>query len=80
MKSPLDSTASFYGDGFVHLKTIESSSKNSLHVRFRTHSPDGLLFLAAGENDFLWVALHSGRIQVNPLYALIQRVNMYGTM
>ncbi|XP_017563613.1 chondroitin sulfate proteoglycan 4-like [Pygocentrus nattereri] len=56
--------ASFYGDGFVQLKTVESSNKNSLHVRFRTSSPDGLLFLAAGENDFLWVALHSGRIQV----------------
>ncbi|XP_066507676.1 chondroitin sulfate proteoglycan 4-like [Hoplias malabaricus] len=56
--------ASFYGDGFVQLKTVESFNRNSLHVRFRTSSPDGLLFLAAGENDFLWVALHSGRIQV----------------
>uniref|UniRef100_W5L2B8 Chondroitin sulfate proteoglycan 4bb n=1 Tax=Astyanax mexicanus TaxID=7994 RepID=W5L2B8_ASTMX len=56
--------ASFYGDGFVQLKTVETSSKNSLHVRFRTSSPDGLLFLAAGDNDFLWVALHSGHIQV----------------
>uniref|UniRef100_A0A8B9JQW6 Laminin G domain-containing protein n=1 Tax=Astyanax mexicanus TaxID=7994 RepID=A0A8B9JQW6_ASTMX len=46
------------------LKTVETSSKNSLHVRFRTSSPDGLLFLAAGDNDFLWVALHSGHIQV----------------
>uniref|UniRef100_A0AAR2KHD5 Laminin G domain-containing protein n=1 Tax=Pygocentrus nattereri TaxID=42514 RepID=A0AAR2KHD5_PYGNA len=64
MKYPAYFTASFYGDGFVQLKTVESSNKNSLHVRFRTSSPDGLLFLAAGENDFLWVALHSGRIQV----------------
>ncbi|KAI5099485.1 chondroitin sulfate proteoglycan 4-like isoform X2 [Silurus meridionalis] len=56
--------ASFYGDGFVQLKTVESSSKNSLHVRFRTSSTDGLLFLAAGETDFLWVALQAGFIQV----------------
>ncbi|XP_026798648.3 chondroitin sulfate proteoglycan 4 [Pangasianodon hypophthalmus] len=56
--------ASFFGDGFVQLKTVESSSKNSLHVRFRTSSADGLLFLAAGETDFLWVALQAGRIQV----------------
>ncbi|XP_030623766.1 chondroitin sulfate proteoglycan 4-like [Chanos chanos] len=56
--------ASFYGDGFVHLKTEESSSRTSLHVRFRTNRPTGLLFLAAGETDFLWVELHSGLIQV----------------
>ncbi|KAF5890282.1 chondroitin sulfate proteoglycan 4-like, partial [Clarias magur] len=55
---------SFYGDGFVQLKTVESFSKNSLHVRFRTSSADGLLFLAAGETDFLWLALQAGRIQV----------------
>ncbi|KAK3522059.1 hypothetical protein QTP70_022619, partial [Hemibagrus guttatus] len=56
---------SFYGDGFVQLKTTESSSRNSLHVRFRTSSADGLLFLAAGETDYLWVVLQAGRIQ-NP--------------
>ncbi|GAA6111734.1 chondroitin sulfate proteoglycan 4-like, partial [Tachysurus ichikawai] len=55
--------ASFYGDGFVQLKTTESSSRNSLYVRFRTSSTDGLLFLAAGETDYLWVALQAGRIQ-----------------
>ncbi|XP_026998975.2 chondroitin sulfate proteoglycan 4-like [Tachysurus fulvidraco] len=56
--------ASFYGDGFVQLKTTESSSRNSLYVRFRTSRTDGLLFLAAGETDYLWVALQAGRIQV----------------
>lgn len=48
----------------MQLKTVESSSKNSLHVRFRTSSADGLLFLAAGETDFLFVALQAGHIQV----------------
>ncbi|TTC59081.1 Chondroitin sulfate proteoglycan 4 [Bagarius yarrelli] len=56
-------TASFYGDGFVQLKTAGSSSKNSLHVRFRTSCADGLLFLAAGETDYLWVVLQAGLIQ-----------------
>ncbi|XP_073770493.1 chondroitin sulfate proteoglycan 4-like isoform X1 [Danio rerio] len=56
--------ASFYGDGFVHLKTVELSSQTSIHVRFRTSGSSGLLFLAAGEKDFLWVGLHSGRIEV----------------
>ncbi|XP_056592016.1 chondroitin sulfate proteoglycan 4-like [Triplophysa dalaica] len=56
--------ASFYGDGFVVLKTVELSSQTSFHVRFRTSGSNGLLFLAAGETDFLWVGVHSGRIQV----------------
>ncbi|KAJ8339261.1 hypothetical protein SKAU_G00360470 [Synaphobranchus kaupii] len=56
--------ASFYGDGFVQLKTVESSSHTTLHVRFRTFSFNGLLFLAAGQNDYCLVELHSGRLQV----------------
>ncbi|KAJ7986925.1 hypothetical protein DPEC_G00333440 [Dallia pectoralis] len=56
--------ASFYGDGYVQLKTVEVSSRTSLHIRFRTSSHNGLIFLAAGEKDFLLVELHSGRLQV----------------
>lgn len=70
MYMPIDASsnyfaASFYGDGFVHLKTVELSSQTSFHVRFRTSGASGLLFLAAGETDFLWVGLHSGRVQVS---------------
>lgn len=57
-------TASFYGDGYVQLRTVELSSRTSLHVRFRTSSHSGLLFMAAGETDFLLLELHSGRLQV----------------
>uniref|UniRef100_A0A3P8XIH7 Laminin G domain-containing protein n=1 Tax=Esox lucius TaxID=8010 RepID=A0A3P8XIH7_ESOLU len=39
-------------------------TRTSLHVRFRTSSHSGLLFLAAGEMDFLLVELHSSRLQV----------------
>ncbi|XP_036384600.1 chondroitin sulfate proteoglycan 4-like [Megalops cyprinoides] len=56
--------ASFYGDGFVHLKTVESSSRTSLHVRFRTSSSNGLLFLAAGKTDYCMLELQSGHLQV----------------
>uniref|UniRef100_A0A673X088 Chondroitin sulfate proteoglycan 4ba n=1 Tax=Salmo trutta TaxID=8032 RepID=A0A673X088_SALTR len=56
--------ASFYGDGYVQLKTVESSNRNSLRVRFRTSSPRGLLFLAAGHTDYLLVELNAGRLQV----------------
>uniref|UniRef100_A0A8C9S3P2 Chondroitin sulfate proteoglycan 4ba n=1 Tax=Scleropages formosus TaxID=113540 RepID=A0A8C9S3P2_SCLFO len=43
---------------------MESSSRTTLHVRFRTSSSDGMLFLAAGESDYLLVELRSGRLQV----------------
>ncbi|KAG9353750.1 hypothetical protein JZ751_011872 [Albula glossodonta] len=56
--------ASFYGDGFVQLKTVESSSRTILHIRFRTSSSSGLLFLAAGQNDYCLMELHSSRLQV----------------
>uniref|UniRef100_A0A672KVS1 Chondroitin sulfate proteoglycan 4-like n=1 Tax=Sinocyclocheilus grahami TaxID=75366 RepID=A0A672KVS1_SINGR len=45
--------------GVQHIKI-----QTSFHVRFRTSGPSGLLFLAAGETDFLWLGLHSGRVQV----------------
>ncbi len=57
--------ASFYGDGFVQLKGTEASSRNTLHVRFRTSSLSGLLFLAAGQNDFLLLEMNAGRLQVS---------------
>lgn len=57
-------TASFYGDGFVQLKAAESSDRNTLRVRFRTSSTNGLLFLAAGQTDHLLLELHAGRLQV----------------
>ncbi|XP_059406330.1 chondroitin sulfate proteoglycan 4 isoform X1 [Carassius carassius] len=56
--------ASFYGDGFVQLKGTETSSRNTLHIRFRTSSLNGLLFLAAGQNDFLLLEMNAGRLQV----------------
>ncbi|KAM4634137.1 chondroitin sulfate proteoglycan 4-like [Polymixia lowei] len=56
--------ASFYGDGYVHLQTVGASIRTSLLVRFRTSSQSGLLFLAAGQRDFLLLELISGRLQV----------------
>ncbi|KAM9338003.1 chondroitin sulfate proteoglycan 4-like [Symphorus nematophorus] len=55
---------SFYGDGYIHLRTVEASVQTLLHVRFRTSSQAGLLFLAAGRRDFLLLELISGRLQV----------------
>uniref|UniRef100_A0A8C4F5Y6 Laminin G domain-containing protein n=1 Tax=Dicentrarchus labrax TaxID=13489 RepID=A0A8C4F5Y6_DICLA len=55
---------SFYGDGYIHLRTVEASIQTVLHVRFRTSSQSGLLFLAAGRRDYLLLELISGRLQV----------------
>ncbi|XP_041667302.1 chondroitin sulfate proteoglycan 4-like [Cheilinus undulatus] len=55
---------SFFGDGYIHLRTEEASIETVLHVRFRTSSQTGLLFLAAGHRDFLLLELTSGRLQV----------------
>lgn len=60
--------ASFYGDGFVQLKGTETSSRNTLHIRFRTSSLNGLLFLAAGQNDFLLLEMNAGRLQVSHVF------------
>ncbi|KAF0034127.1 hypothetical protein F2P81_014193 [Scophthalmus maximus] len=57
-------SASFYGDGFVQLKATESSDHNTLRVRFRTSSTNGLLFLAAGQRDHFLLELHAGRLQL----------------
>uniref|UniRef100_A0AAY4BN87 Laminin G domain-containing protein n=1 Tax=Denticeps clupeoides TaxID=299321 RepID=A0AAY4BN87_9TELE len=45
------------------LRAAESSDRNSLHIRFRTSSRSGLLFLAAGNTDYLSVELSDGRLQ-----------------
>ncbi|XP_061762150.1 chondroitin sulfate proteoglycan 4 isoform X1 [Nerophis ophidion] len=60
----LTSGASFYGDGFVQLKATKSSDHNRLHVRFRTSSTNGLLFLAAGQAVHFLLELHAGRLQL----------------
>ncbi|XP_069483369.1 chondroitin sulfate proteoglycan 4-like [Ambystoma mexicanum] len=57
-------SASFYGESYVELKLVESSSKTSLQLRFRTSKPNGLIFLAAGQEDYCLVELHSGYVQV----------------
>ncbi|KAM9742906.1 chondroitin sulfate proteoglycan 4 [Menidia menidia] len=60
----LASGASFYGDGFVQLKATESSDHNVLRIRFRTSSVSSLMFLAAGQSNYLLLVLHAGRLQV----------------
>uniref|UniRef100_A0A8C5H071 Chondroitin sulfate proteoglycan 4-like n=1 Tax=Gouania willdenowi TaxID=441366 RepID=A0A8C5H071_GOUWI len=48
----------------IKLKATESSDRNVLRLRFRTSSPDGMLFLAAGRTDHFLLELHAGRLQL----------------
>lgn len=56
--------ASFYGESYVELNNIEVSSELSLQLRFQTSKPQGLLFLAAGKNDYCIIELLSGNLWV----------------
>ncbi|XP_027627858.1 chondroitin sulfate proteoglycan 4 [Tupaia chinensis] len=56
--------ASFYGESYVELNNIEVSSELSLQLKFQTSKPQGLLFLASGENDYYIVELLSGTLRV----------------
>ncbi|XP_023564655.1 chondroitin sulfate proteoglycan 4 isoform X2 [Octodon degus] len=54
--------ASFYGESYVELNNIEVSSELSLQLKFQTSKSQGLLFLAAGKNDYCIVELQSGNL------------------
>ncbi|XP_060490581.2 chondroitin sulfate proteoglycan 4-like isoform X1 [Panthera onca] len=56
--------ASFYGESYVELNIIEVSSELSLQLKFQTSKPWGLLFLAAGKNDYCIIELLSGNLRV----------------
>ncbi|KAB0369864.1 hypothetical protein FD755_018857 [Muntiacus reevesi] len=57
-------TASLYGESYVGLNIIEVSSELSLQLKFQTSKPQGLLFLAAGVNDYCIIELLSGNLRV----------------
>uniref|UniRef100_A0A4X2M1F7 Laminin G domain-containing protein n=1 Tax=Vombatus ursinus TaxID=29139 RepID=A0A4X2M1F7_VOMUR len=60
----LQRAASFFGESFVELNIIEASPDLSLHLKFQTSKPHGLLFLAAGKDDYCAVELISGNLRV----------------
>ncbi|XP_030047792.1 chondroitin sulfate proteoglycan 4 [Microcaecilia unicolor] len=56
--------ASFYGESYVEIKVVESFLRMTFQLRFLTSKPNGLLFLAAGQEDYCVVELQSGLLQV----------------
>ncbi|XP_067390779.1 chondroitin sulfate proteoglycan 4 [Emydura macquarii macquarii] len=59
-----ESGASFFGDSYVEVPLVDAYSRVQLHLQFSTSQRNGLLFLAAGQTDFLLVELRSGILQV----------------
>ncbi|XP_058419435.1 chondroitin sulfate proteoglycan 4-like [Diceros bicornis minor] len=57
-------SASFYGESYVELNIVEVFSELSLQLKFQTSKPQGLLFLAAGKNDYCIIELLSGNLRV----------------
>ncbi|XP_068952619.1 chondroitin sulfate proteoglycan 4-like isoform X1 [Petaurus breviceps papuanus] len=58
------SSASFFGESFVELNVIEASPELSLHLKFQTSKPHGLLFLASGKHGYCAMELISGNLLV----------------
>ncbi|XP_054858284.1 chondroitin sulfate proteoglycan 4 [Eublepharis macularius] len=54
---------SFFGDGFVEMPLVKSYTAVQLHVQFYTSQRSGLLFLAAGQTDYLLLELRAGVLQ-----------------
>ncbi|XP_077173689.1 chondroitin sulfate proteoglycan 4 [Paroedura picta] len=58
-----ESGASFFGDGFVEMPLAKAYTTVQLHIQFYTSQRSGLLFLAAGQTDYLLLELRGGMLQ-----------------
>nr|XP_028561783.1 chondroitin sulfate proteoglycan 4 isoform X1 [Podarcis muralis] len=58
-----ESGVSFFGDGYVEMPLASSCSTIQLHLQFYTRQQNGLLFLAAGQKDYLLLELRAGILQ-----------------
>ncbi|KAJ7998296.1 hypothetical protein DPEC_G00221220 [Dallia pectoralis] len=55
---------SYYGDSFCRITSIQDLSSFHLSLQFKTNRRSGLLVLAAGMQDYLFVELQNRRLQV----------------
>ncbi|XP_025025559.1 chondroitin sulfate proteoglycan 4 [Python bivittatus] len=58
-----ESGVSFFGDGHVEIPLVHKYSTIHLHVQFYTSYHSALLFLAAGQKDYLLLELRAGVLQ-----------------
>ncbi|CAG5131817.1 unnamed protein product, partial [Candidula unifasciata] len=55
--------ASFYGESYIFDPLQAASNDTTISFEFRTHQPQGLLFLAAGETDYVIIRLNGGGVE-----------------
>lgn len=58
-------TESYFGDSFCSLQAIQDVSTFHLSLQIKTSRRSGLLLLAAGMEDYLFLELQNGKIQVS---------------
>ncbi|KAF7662860.1 hypothetical protein LDENG_00225110, partial [Lucifuga dentata] len=54
---------SYFGDSFCKIQAIQDVSTFHLSLQFKTSRRSGLLLLAAGMEDYLFLELHNGKVQ-----------------
>ncbi|KAJ7311243.1 hypothetical protein JRQ81_006857 [Phrynocephalus forsythii] len=58
-----ESGVSFFGDGYLEMPLANAYDSVQLRLQFYTSQRSGLLFLAAGQTDYLLLELHSGVLE-----------------
>nr|XP_008117382.1 PREDICTED: chondroitin sulfate proteoglycan 4 [Anolis carolinensis] len=58
-----ESGASFFGDGYLEMPLASTYNTVQLHIQFYTSQRNGLLFLAAGQTNYLLLELSAGVLQ-----------------
>ncbi|KAK7891797.1 hypothetical protein WMY93_023760 [Mugilogobius chulae] len=56
-------TVSYFGDSYCVLKPFQDVSTFELSLLMKTNRRNGLLLLAAGTDDYLFLELHNGKVQ-----------------
>lgn len=58
-------TESYFGDSHCTLQAVQDVSTFQLSLQIKTSRRSGLLFLAAGREDYLFLELLNGKVQVS---------------
>uniref|UniRef100_A0A4W5QCX8 Laminin G domain-containing protein n=1 Tax=Hucho hucho TaxID=62062 RepID=A0A4W5QCX8_9TELE len=66
--------ASYFGDSFCKITSIQDVSSFHLSLQFKTSRRSGLLLLAAGMQDYLFLELQNGKLQVSINTCLSERI------
>ncbi|KAM6970213.1 chondroitin sulfate proteoglycan 4 [Aplochiton taeniatus] len=56
---------SYFGDSFCRIQSIQDVSSFHLTLQFKTSRRSGLLLLAAGMKDYMFLELQNGKLQVS---------------